>query len=81
MPTTKKAYSYIRFSTKEQAKGDSLRRQVEEAQRYADENDLALDTTVRLYDPAKSSYLGDHIKAGTALGGFLKSIENGDIEK
>jgi hypothetical protein len=29
-----KAYSYVRFSTPEQAKGDSLRRQVELAQAY-----------------------------------------------
>jgi len=31
---SKKAYSYIRFSTPEQLKGDSLRRQLESSRKY-----------------------------------------------
>src|SRR5215212_1187114 len=43
---TKRAYSYVRFSTPEQALGDSERRQVEGAQRYAAENNLVLDESL-----------------------------------
>ena len=35
--TTPKAYSYIRFSTPEQANGDSFRRQTELSNRYAEQ--------------------------------------------
>jgi hypothetical protein len=35
-----KAYSYVRFSTPEQAKGDSLRRQTDRARAWAVANDL-----------------------------------------
>ena len=35
--STPKCYSYIRFSTPEQSKGDSLRRQLELSANYAKE--------------------------------------------
>ncbi len=44
---SKKSYSYIRFSTPEQIKGDSLRRQLEGSRQWADENDYELDTSLR----------------------------------
>ena len=34
----KQAYSYIRFSSPEQARGDSLRRQLEASRYYADKH-------------------------------------------
>ncbi|MEO6847619.1 MAG: recombinase family protein, partial [Chthoniobacterales bacterium] len=37
------AYSYVRFSTLDQQKGDSMRRQVERSERYAAENGLEID--------------------------------------
>jgi hypothetical protein len=40
-------YSYTRFSTPAQMKGDSLRRQVARAERFAAEKKLQLDTTLR----------------------------------
>lgn len=40
-PTT--AFSYLRFSTPEQQRGDSFRRQKELAERYAREHGLRLD--------------------------------------
>jgi hypothetical protein len=49
-PPGPKAYSYVRFSTPEQAKGDSHRRQTEKAAKYAAENGLELDTELRLAD-------------------------------
>ena len=45
-----KAFSYVRFSTPEQAKGDSLRRQLERSKKYADEHGLVLDTSFNLLD-------------------------------
>ena len=37
-----KAYSYVRFSTKRQAKGDSVQRQLNRSGKYAAEHDLDL---------------------------------------
>ena len=42
--TPPKAYSYIRFSTPQQAKGDSHTRQTDKAARYAAEHEAVLDT-------------------------------------
>ena len=38
-----KAYSYIRFSSTRQMRGDSLRRQTELSEQYAKEHNLELD--------------------------------------
>jgi len=72
-----KAYSYIRFSTKEQEKGDSLRRQTEGTEEIAKLLNLELDTTLRI-DRGLSSFTGDNRTKG-ALGGFLKLVENNQI--
>jgi DNA invertase Pin-like site-specific DNA recombinase len=40
---TTRAYSYIRFSTPEQAKGSSLERQLEASMKYAEAHGLLLD--------------------------------------
>jgi hypothetical protein len=44
------AYSYLRLSTPKQNKGDSVRRQLELAQKYAEQNNLILDETLQLFD-------------------------------
>jgi len=44
---SKKAYSYIRFSTPEQLKGDSLCRQLEASRAYAKQHGLVLDENLR----------------------------------
>lgn len=73
-PTKPKAYSYIRFSTPEQAEGDSERRQIEAANDYAkDKFEL-----VPLRDMGVSGYSGKHISKGE-LGKFLDKIEKGEI--
>jgi hypothetical protein len=41
------AYSYARFSSKAQASGDSLRRQLSAAIEYADEHGLTLNTDLQ----------------------------------
>ncbi|EIV8511270.1 recombinase family protein [Vibrio parahaemolyticus] len=77
--STQIAYSYVRFSSLEQAKGDSFRRQTEAAQKYCFENGLELaDFTLR--DLGLSAYHGNHVKDG-ALGEFIKAVEQGQIPK
>ena len=72
MPT---AYSYIRFSTTEQQKGDSLRRQTEKSAVYAAEHGLTLDNSLHLHDLGLSAYDRSNVVRG-ALGGFLKAVDD-----
>src|ERR1700758_3473375 len=53
---TQRAYSYIRFSSPEQAKGDSLRRQTEAAEAYAKERGLSLDSSLTFRDLGISAF-------------------------
>jgi DNA invertase Pin-like site-specific DNA recombinase len=77
--TTKpRAYSYLRFSTPEQAQGDSARRQIDLAARYAATHSLTLDTTLRLHDEGISGFRGANVRRG-ALGAFLKAVDDGDV--
>jgi len=74
----KKAYSYIRFSTPEQIKGDSLRRQLEGSRQWAEENDYELDTSLR--DLGVSAYSGANRTEGS-LKKFIDLIEQGHIDE
>lgn len=71
------AFSYIRFSTPEQAMGDSERRQIEMAQSYADRHGLELDT-LSFTDLGISAYRGKNAREG-ALRALLDRAEAGDI--
>jgi DNA invertase Pin-like site-specific DNA recombinase len=73
-----KAYSYLRFSTPEQARGDSFRRQTELAKSYAVQNGLELDEELQFHDLGVSAFYGRNAKMG-ALRKFLDRIESGDI--
>lgn len=73
-----KAYSYIRFSTPEQAQGDSLRRQTAKAEAWAHERGLTLDNSLR--DLGVSAYHGANRTTG-ALRSFLQMVEDGRIER
>jgi DNA invertase Pin-like site-specific DNA recombinase len=74
-----KAYSYLRFSTPEQAQGDSLRRQGELAVQYAASHGLDLDE--RSYrDLGMSAYRGANAETGM-LGEFLDMVKAGNIER
>jgi DNA invertase Pin-like site-specific DNA recombinase len=42
----RKAYSYVRFSTPDQAKGDSKRRQIAMTAEYAERHNLDLDDSL-----------------------------------
>ncbi|MCC6127283.1 MAG: recombinase family protein [Pirellulales bacterium] len=74
----RRVYSYIRFSTPEQAMGDSERRQLDMAKSWAARNNHVLDESLRMTDRGLSGYHGTHRKKG-ALGRFLKMVEAGQI--
>ncbi len=73
-----KAYSYVRFSTPEQARGDSARRQVESAIAYATANLLDLDEELTFEDHGVSAFHGKNARTGS-LKRFLRAVEDGDV--
>lgn len=80
MKTAPRAYHYVRFSTPEQAGGDSLRRQTSLADQYCAERGLRLDTDLRLRDLGVSAFRGSH-RAKGALGAFLAKVRAGEIPR
>jgi DNA invertase Pin-like site-specific DNA recombinase len=81
--TPEVAYSYIRFSTPEQRKGDSLRRQTESAAGWCKRHNVTLDTSRTLHDLGKSAFKGNHRKNPdrNALAAFLQLVEDGRIPR
>lgn len=78
MPQQKKAYSYTRFSTPEQARGDSARRQLAAAEDYARRHNLVLDDSLTFRDSGVSGFRGRNLQDGR-LGDFLELVEKGAI--
>ncbi len=74
------AYSYIRFSTVEQIKGDSLRRQTTASAQYAAANGLELDTSLNAQDLGVSAFSGANFESG-ALGKFITAIDEGRVAR
>ena len=66
-----KAFSYVRFSSGRQAEGDSERRQIALAERYAEANGLELDTTFK--DLGVSGFRGSNRTKG-ALARFIEAV-------
>ncbi len=79
MSNQPKAYSYLRFSTPQQALGDSQRRQTEMAERYAAEHGLDLDTELTFRDLGVSAFSGRNSQSG-ALSLFRRAVEDGAVE-
>lgn len=80
-PTEKpKAYSYLRFSTPEQQKGDSFRRQAQMAIDYAARKGLQLDDTLSFQDLGVSSFRGQNVATGK-LGNFLEAVDSGEVPR
>ena len=73
-----KVYSYIRFSTPEQAKGHSLDRQLNYAKSYAKQNDMVLEERFTMRDEGLSAFHQTHIKRG-AFGLFLSAVQTGKV--
>lgn len=75
-----RVYSYTRFSTPEQATGDSQRRQTQAAQAYATEHGLELDTSLSIADLGVSAFRGGNLDASAGLGRFMEAAEQGLVE-
>src|SRR5260370_19931998 len=69
-----KAYSYVRFSTPDQMKGDSFERQTRKAAEYASAHGLDLDTTLTFRDLGVSAFRGKNAQTG-ALTAFVDAVE------
>ena len=72
-----KAYSYIRMSTPEQLKGDSVRRQQKATEDFI--RDVGLELTDIIHDHGVSAFKGKNAEFG-ALSNFLHLAETGVIE-
>jgi DNA invertase Pin-like site-specific DNA recombinase len=81
--TTAVAYSYIRFSSSDQAKGDSLRRQADQTAAWCQRNGIALDKSTTLHDLGRSAFTGKHRVNPDrhALASFLKLVEQGRVPR
>jgi DNA invertase Pin-like site-specific DNA recombinase len=77
------AYSYLRFSHPDQAKGDSVRRQTELRDAWLARNRLALDKSLTLEDKGVSGYTGEHRNNPDrhALAAFLALVKSGRIAR
>ncbi|SFN95682.1 Site-specific DNA recombinase [Bradyrhizobium sp. Ghvi] len=75
-----RAYSYVRFSTPEQAKGHSLQRQTDAAQAWAAANKVVLDDELTFQDRGVSGLHGANMETG-ALGVFLERVKDGTIPR
>src|SRR5262249_762698 len=77
------AYRSIRFSSLEQAKGDSLCRQTESTREWCERNGIRLDESTTLHDLGKSAYTGKHRENPdrNALAAFLKLVESGKVPR
>ncbi|MFT5876011.1 MAG: DNA invertase Pin-like site-specific DNA recombinase [Clostridium sp.] len=74
----KKAYSYIRYSSPQQAKGDSYRRQYAKTKKYCTENGYELDKKLSVYkELGVSGVDGDQEN----LRLFISDCESGKVEK
>jgi len=78
-----KAYSYIRFSTPDQAKGDSYRRQRQAAEDFCTRNGITLASTSEylFFDKGRSAYKGRHLDDTGELARFLRLVEDGSVER
>jgi DNA invertase Pin-like site-specific DNA recombinase len=66
-------YSYVRFSSERQLKGDSLRRQNELIDKYTKEKGYKLDSEFRYVDVGISAFKGRNLKEGK-LRHFIEAI-------
>src|SRR6516225_6644612 len=69
-----KAIAYVRFSSDEQADGDSIQRQTANVTRYAERYGFSIEQI--LLDEGRSAYKGEHLSIGE-LGKFLRAAEKG----
>lgn len=75
------AYSYLRFSSPQQASGDSIRRQVEKTAEWCRRNRVDLDTSMTLRDEGVSAFRGKHREDpdAHALAAFVGAVRAGRV--
>ena len=80
-PSNGKAYSYIRFSSPEQARGRSKARQTEACAQYCADHGLKLATSKEhlFFDAGLSAFKGDHLGDNGELARFLGLVKDGTI--
>lgn len=80
---SRKAYSYIRFSSPDQARGDSYRRQRAAAEAYCAAKGLELvdSEEYRFFDKGRSAYKGEHLGDMGQLARFLRHVKDETIPK
>lgn len=74
------AYSYRRFSSKKQERGDSLRRQKDTAQDWCKANGYLLQDKA-FDDLGRSGFRGDNLQGDGALREFIELHKSGSIER
>lgn len=77
-PAKPLAYSYIRFSTPRQSLGDSLRRQVEQTEKYCEEHGLTLVRESEYRDLGVSAFRKKNLETGK-LAEFIEAVNAGKI--
>src|SRR6266542_4708574 len=75
------AISYVRFSTPEQRRGDSLRRQTQDTDHWCKANGIPLDGNLSCCDAGRSAYRGRHREDKAALGRFLELVKEGKVPR
>jgi DNA invertase Pin-like site-specific DNA recombinase len=75
-----RAFSYIRFSTPQQAEGGSLDRQTRLTAAYCKRKGLTLDESLSLNDFGSSAFREDNVRNG-ALAGFLEECRLGRVPR
>jgi|GEM_PF-945961 len=73
-----RAFSYLRFSSPEQIKGDSKRRQSTKSAEWCSRNDVPLDDSLNMNDEGISAYRGKNAKQG-AMSDFLDACKIGRV--
>jgi DNA invertase Pin-like site-specific DNA recombinase len=79
-PSRRRAYSYIRFSSAQQAEGGSFLRQIELSRAYCKRKGLDFDESLSLQDLGVSAFRGDNVREG-ALAGFLEACRVGRVPR
>jgi DNA invertase Pin-like site-specific DNA recombinase len=77
------AYSYLRFSSPEQARGDSIRRQTEATADWCQRNRVTLDASLTLRDEGVSAFRGKNRENPDVHGmaAFLEAVRTGRVPR
>lgn len=74
-----RVYSFERVSSRLQTKGVGLERQSTSAQEWCDRHGLDLDDELRLSDPGRSAFHGEHLRSGGPLKTLIELAEAGKL--